>query len=218
MNSTVYYFLFCFFLFYVTSLKYLRIPFLRGSNNRENRYLSATMVLCFLLLSLTSCKNPVPAQESIKQSDTITLAQLYFDGMKMEYLPKELKGSIKTDDFSSNAFAQETQLILRSQYFKSYVDPKDNIHEATVIIYEVSSEEELVDKIDACVEFVKKMGYQTALRAGRFFIVFHSNADDYVNFSNDKNRKIVEDFYLSKGAEIVYQTTTDEEDFYFYKP
>lgn len=183
---------------------------------RENTYLSASMILCLLLLSLTSCKNPAPAPESVKQSDTIALADLYFDGMKMAYLPKELKGSIITDGFSSNAFAQETQIVLHSQYFKSYIDPKDNIHEATVIIYEASSEQELVDKIDACIEFSKKKGYQTALRAGRFFIAFHSHTDDPVNFSNDKNRKIFEDFYLSKGAEVVYQSITDED--YFYRP
>ncbi|WP_123862044.1 hypothetical protein [Chryseobacterium artocarpi] len=151
----------------------------------------------------------------MEQSDTITLADLYFDGIKLEYLPKELKGSIIKEGFSSSAFAQETQIVLQSQYFKSYIDPKDNIHEGTVTIYEASSAQELVDKIDACIEFSQKKGYQTALRAGRFFITFHSHTDDSGDFSNDKNRRIFEDFYLSKGAEVVYQSVTDED--YFYK-
>jgi len=39
---------------------------------------------------------------------------------------------------------------------------------------------------------------------------------DDIKFSNDENRIIFENFYLSKGAKIVYQAPTDKQEFYFY--
>ncbi|WP_347220010.1 hypothetical protein [Chryseobacterium sp.] len=227
MNSSNY-FLLAFFLIFIGSLIYLQFHNVKGKKDGENKYLLGSIISCFLLLSLVSCKNPAPSEQSTKQSDTIELADLYFDGMKFEYLPKELKGSTRTDDFSTDAFAQDTQLLLHSRYSKSYIDPKDNRYEATVIIYEVPSEQELIDKTDECIEFVKMKNFQSALRIGRFFIMFSSyidmdhfqvfDAEGNTKFSNDEYRKIFENFYLSKGAEVVYQAQTDEDDFYFYKP
>lgn len=138
--------------------------------------------------------------------------------MKFEYLPKELKGNVRTDNLLSNDFTSETQLLVRSEYYKSYMDPKDNRYEASLVIYEISSEQELVDNIDTCIAYIKKINWQTALRKGRFLIIFNSaSGGDWTKFSNDTNRKIFENFYLSKGAQVVYQGPTDEENFYFDK-
>ncbi len=174
-------------------------------------YLLAGMSLLFLLPQLacqeTTQKNP-KAQE---KQDTVMLSQLYFDKVKFKYLPKELKGSITKEGIKSDGIAGDAGLDqVQSIYFKSYLNPDNDLLEAAVRIYELPSKAYLDERAEACAKAAKNTNCLSAITVDRFLILFF--ASDFDAASTD--RKIFEDFYVPKGGKIIFQAQAAVDEVY----
>lgn len=165
-------------------------------------YLLAGMSLFFLLPQLacqeTAQKNP-QAQE---KRDTVQLSQLYFDKIKFKYLTKELEGTIKTENLANDGFLGDAGLEnVRIRYSKSYLNPKEQSQEASVVIYELPSKEDLDLKEEDCARAAGATNCLSAVTIDRFLILFFA-----LDFEpKSVSRKTFEDFYVPKGGKIIFQ-------------
>lgn len=155
----------------------------------------------------TGQKNP-KAQE---KQDTVMLSQLYFDKVKFKYLPKELEGSIVKEGIKSDGIAGDAGLDqLQSIYFKSYLNPDNDLLEAAVRIYELPTKAYLDERAEACAKAAKNTNCLSAITVDRFLILFF--ASDFDAASTD--RKIFEDFYVPKGGKIIFQAQAAVDEVY----
>ncbi|WP_104385420.1 hypothetical protein [Sphingobacterium sp. HMA12] len=165
-------------------------------------YLLLGMSLLFLLPQLACQETTRKNLETQEKRDTVMLSQLFFDKVKFRYLTKELEGAMNTENLANDGFLGDAGLEkVRIRYSKSYLNPKDQSQEATVVVYELPSKEDLDLKEEDCARAAKATNCLSAVTIDRFLILFFA-----LDFEpKSVSRKIFEDFYVPKGGRIIFQ-------------
>lgn len=175
------------------------------------RYFVLVGISIMLIGSQLACQQSQRQQQVPEIRDTIQLSQLYFDKVKFKYLPKELEGNIVKEGIKSDGIAGDAGLDqLQSIYFKSYLNPDNDLLEAAVRIYELPTKAYLDERAEACAKAAKNTNCLSAITVDRFLILFF--ASDFAAASTD--RKIFEDFYVPKGGKIIFQAQAAVDDDY----